>query len=588
MRLTARWATILLALPGSFWACKEPGEEERLHLLFEREWEGRLAENPLLATSAGRHDFDHLLPSVTAEDERKRAGLAMEFLEESAGIRQDVLSLSGRISLDIFRREQMERITAFQFGAHEIPINADSGFHISFARLPDRMPFDSTRAYENYIARLNAFPAYVDQHIDNMRTGLARGMTLPRVVLEGYDVTISTHAVAAPEDSVFFAPFATFPAAVPERDRARILAAGRESVMNGAVAGYRAFLEFMTNEYIPGARESIGASELPDGSAYYAYLVKHFTTLDVTPAEVHRIGLKEVERIREEMNAAIRETGFQGDFAAFLQFLRSDPRFYAKTPEELLQRASFIAKRMDAKLPSLFHTLPRQPYGVARVPDHLAPKYTGGRYVGAPKDGTRPGYYWVNTYNLSSRPLYTLEALTLHEAVPGHHIQNALADELEGLPEFRKHAYFGAFGEGWGLYSERLGLEAGFYTDPYSNFGRLSYEMWRACRLVVDTGIHSMGWTRQQAMDYMAERTALSLHEIRTETDRYIAWPGQALTYKMGELKFLELRRKAESALGGKFDIREFHDLILSNGEVPLPVLEELVDQYIESASERA
>jgi uncharacterized protein (DUF885 family) len=298
---------------------------------------------------------------------------------------------------------------------------------------------------------------------------------------------------------------------------------------------------------------------------------------------VHQIGLGETERIRREMDEVVRKLGFQGSFAEFLEFLRTDPRFYAKTPEEFLKQATWIAKRMDGKLPSLFGRLPRQPYGVEPVPDDLAPKYTGGRYVGAPLDGTRAGTYWVNTYALESRPLYTLESLTLHEAVPGHHLQGALTKELEGLPAFRRYSYVNAFGEGWGLYSERLGIEAGFYKDPYSDFGRLSYEMWRACRLVVDTGLHAMGWTRQRATSYMAERTALSRHEITTEVDRYISWPGQALAYKMGELKIRELRARAEKVLGTRFDVRAFHDAVLANGSVPLDVLERQIDEFIAS-----
>jgi uncharacterized protein (DUF885 family) len=358
-------------------------------------------------------------------------------------------------------------------------------------------------------------------------------------------------------------------------------AAGREAIAGAVVPAYRALLEFFTKEYLPGARATIGASELPDGRRYYAWLVRRYTTLDVTPEDVHAIGEREVSRIRGEMDGVIRDVAFQGRFADFLELLRTDPRFYAKTPEELLEKASRIAKRIDGALPSLFKRLPRQPYGVEPVPPDLAPKYTGGRYVGAPLDGTRAGTYWVNTYALETRPLYTLEALTLHEAVPGHHLQIALAKELEGLPAFRRYGYVNAFGEGWGLYSEHLGLEAGFYTDPYSNFGRLTYEMWRACRLVVDTGIHAMGWTRPQAIDYMAANTALSLHEITTEVDRYISWPGQALAYKMGELKIRELRAKAEEALGSRFDVRAFHDAVLANGSVPLGVLEEQIDAFI-------
>jgi uncharacterized protein (DUF885 family) len=335
---------------------------------------------------------------------------------------------------------------------------------------------------------------------------------------------------------------------------------------------------------MPNARESLGASELPDGDEYYRAQIRHFTTLDLTAEEIHQTGLEEVARIRGEMEAIIAEVGFDGTFAEFLDFLRTDPRFYPKTAEELLKEAAFIAKTMDGKLPALFGTLPRLPYTVEPVPDDIAPKYTAGRYVGPPQGSTQPGRYWVNTYALDTRPLYNLEALSLHEAVPGHHLQGALNRELGELPEFRRFSYLSAFGEGWGLYSEWLGLEAGFYQDPYSDFGRLTYEMWRACRLVVDTGVHAKGWTRQQVLDYMAEHTALPLHEITTETDRYISWPGQALAYKLGEIEIRRLRRKAEEDLGTDFDVRAFHDAVLRNGSVPLPVLADSVEAYIAEA----
>ena len=344
---------------------------------------------------------------------------------------------------------------------------------------------------------------------------------------------------------------------------------------------YREFLAFMVGEYMPKARATVGVSELSGGKEFYASRVRHFTTLDKTPEEIHTLGLEEVRRIRGEMETVIRQSGITGSFDEFLKFLRTDPRFYAKTPEELLRHAAWIAKEIDGKLPSLFGRLPRQPYGVEPVPAEIAPKYTGGRYVPASLDGKRAGTYWVNTYALESRPLYVLESLTLHEAVPGHHLQMALAKEMADLPSFRRYLYIDAFGEGWGLYSERLGLEMGLYADPYSNFGRLTYEMWRACRLVVDTGLHAKGWTRQQAIDYLASNTALSLHECTTETDRYIAWPAQALAYKMGELKIRELRKKAEKSLGPRFDVRAFHDRLLSGGTVTLPILEARIDSFL-------
>ena len=572
---------VAVVAAGSTPAAEPAGASAAFRQLLDEDWEARLRENPRLATETGDHRYDDRLPSVAPADLEKAAARRRAVLSRLQAIPRASLETGDRISYDMLAVELRDDVADYEMGQWRLPINADSGFHTAFASLPRDTTFTSTRDYESYIARLRAFPAHVAQQVANMREGLRTGFTLPRVVLDGYDVTVRTHIVDDPEKSVFYAPFRAFPPGVPEGERARLIAAGRAAVLEGAVAGYRAFLDFMTVEYLPKTRTTIAAADLPRGREYYAYRVRHFTTLDVTPEEVHQIGLREVARIHSEMEDVIRQAGFQGDFAAFLQFLRTDPRFYARTPEELLKQASFIAKRMDGKLPSLFGRLPRLPYGVEPVPAHLAPKYTGGRYVEAPVGGTRAGTYWVNTYALESRPLYVLEALTLHEAVPGHHLQIALQQEMQGVPHFRRAAMVGAFVEGWGLYSERLGLEAGFYQDPYSNFGRLTYEMWRACRLVVDTGMHALGWSRQKAMDFMAANTALSLHEVRTETDRYISWPGQALAYKMGELKIRELRAKAEAELGPKFDVRAFHDAVLANGPVPLPVLEEQIRDFI-------
>jgi uncharacterized protein (DUF885 family) len=560
----------------------EIDERSRLDALFEREWEARLSGDPLLATYVGDHRFDDRLPSVAVEDLSRRADSDREFLAELQRIDLSRLDREDRINALIFERQLRNRIAEFEFGAYEIPLNADSGFHTGFARLPNEMPFVTVENYDNYIARLNAFPTYVAQQIANMRAGLERGFTLPRVVLQGIEVGFATHIVGAAEESVFNAPFEQFPKTVVDFERARLRDAGHAAILDSIVPGYRTLLTFMTDEYVPGSRPSLGASALPRGREYYEQRVKHFTTLELTPEEIHQIGLREVVRIRGEMLQVIEQVGFEGSFEEFLEFLRTDPRFYARTPDELLERASYIAKKMDGKLPSLFKTLPRLPYGVAPVPEHLAPKYTAGRYVSPAMGSREPGYYWVNTYRLDMRPLYALEALTLHEAVPGHHLQGSLATEQDDQPPFRRFDYISAFGEGWGLYSEWLGLEAGFYVDPYSEFGRLTYEMWRACRLVVDTGLHAMDWKREQVIDYLARNTALSLHEIRTETERYISWPGQALAYKIGELEIKRLRRDAENSLGEKFDVREFHDVVLLNGSVPLPVLAEEVATYIE------
>jgi uncharacterized protein (DUF885 family) len=558
-------------------------EVVRLHALFDRTWETNIKESPMFATSVGRHKYDDRLGSSTMADLERRNAQEKATLAELKAIDRSKLPPEEMVNYDIFEQQIENGIASFELGDYQMPFNADSGFHSGFARLAQNMPMATTKDYENYISRLNQWPRHVREEIALMRIGIARGMTVARATLDGYDSTITAHIVDDPEKSVFWKPFAKFPSTVPEGDRERLRQAGRKAVMEGAVVGYTEFLDFFHNEYLPHARTTLGASELPNGRAYYAQQIREYTTLDLTPEQIHKIGLSEVERISGEMNAVMKEVGFKGDFPAFLVFLRTDPRFYAKTPEELLMRASRIAKRIDGKLPSLFKTLPRLPYTVEPVPADIAPKYTSGRYVGAPEGSTQPGIYWVNTYMLESRPLYNLEALTLHEAVPGHHLQISLSRELTGLPNFRRFSYISAFGEGWGLYCEWLGLEAGIYSDPYSNFGRLTYEMWRACRLVVDTGIHSMGWTRKQAIDYLASHTALPLHEVETEVDRYISWPGQALSYKLGELKIKELRKRAEGTLGTRFDLRAFHDVVLGSGAVPLKVLEANVDRWIET-----
>ena len=575
-------AIVLLAIvPFPATAATADEAAARLHDLFKREWELRLKEDPLFATSVGRHEYDDRLPSASFVDLERQAEESQAFLAELKAIDRSGLPAVDQVNYDIFKRQLENGIASFELGEYQMPFNADSGFHSGFSRLPEEVPLATVKDYQNYISRLRAWPRYVREQIGLMRMGLKAGMSVPRETLTGYDKTISAHVLDDPAKSVFWAPFEKFPSTVPQGERERLSREGRSAVTEGAIAGYREFLDFYRKEYQPQARVTLAASELPNGRAFYQQQIRQYTTLDLAPEEIHKIGLAEVDRISKEMNEVMRQVGFKGDFAAFLKFLRTDPRFYAKTPQELLERASFLAKKIDGMLPSEFGKLPRLPYTVRPVPADIAPKYTSGRYVGAPQGSTQPGIYWVNTYQLESRPFYNLNALTLHEAVPGHHLQIALSRELGDLPEFRRFSYISAFGEGWGLYSEWLGLEMGIYDDPYSNFGRLTYEMWRACRLVVDTGVHSMNWTRRQAIDYLATRTALPLHEVETEVDRYISWPGQALSYKLGELKIKELRRKAEKELGTSFDVRAFHDVVLGSGAVPLDVLGANVDRWI-------
>ena len=451
------------------------------------------------------------------------------------------------------------------------------------------MPAQSARDFDNYIARMRAVPRVIGEQTAVMREGLKRGITPPKVTMQGVEQTVEIQLVSDPTKSAFWSHLERIPASVPAAERERLRNEAQRVIRDEVIPAYRRFLGFLVDEYLPGCRTTLAASELPNGKAYYEFLIRQYTTLPGrTAGQIHQQGLDEMKKIRAEMEEVIRQVGFKGSFAEFLNFLRTDPRFYPKTAEELIKEASFIAKQMDGKLPGLLKTLPRKPYTVVPVPAHLAPKYTAGRAAGSPKDAPEPSYYWVNTYALDTRPLYNLEALTFHEAAPGHLIQGALAEEQESLPNFRRYSYISAYGEGWGLYSEWLGIEAGFYKDPYSNFGRLTYQAWRACRLVVDTGVHAMGWSRQQVLDYLAQNTALSLHEVETETDRYISWPGQALSYYTGYLKIRELRARAERELGPAFDRREFHDAVLLIGAVPLPVLEDRIARYIAEVQARS
>jgi uncharacterized protein (DUF885 family) len=555
-----------------------------LQVLVAEEWAARMRDDPLLATQSNVHDYDHLLPSVTPAAHEWQHQRDRRFEERLAHIDRAALGAEDKVNYDLFAFVLHHRIALAKFRAYRIPVTSDEGFHVEVMRMAAGVPMLRTRDFENYIARLHAVPAYFAQQEANLRQGLNEAFTLPVAVLPGIEAVIRGQQYASAEQTPFFEPFRHFPDTVAPADREILREAGRRAIEKDVMTAYRKLLDFFTNEYRQKARTTLGASGLPDGSAYYAALVKYFTNLDVTPEEVHRIGLGEVARIRGEMDEVVRQTGFSGTFADFLAFLRTDARFYAKTPRELLERASAIAKEIDGVLPAYFGKLPREPFSVKPVPDELAPNYTGGRYVPAPLGGTKSAEYWVNTYGLEKRPFYALTALTLHEAMPGHHLQGALARELTGVPPFRLDFYPHAFGEGWGLYAEKLGVEMNLYKTPYDHFGRLSYEMWRACRLVVDTGLHAQGWSRERALEYLAAHTALSTQEVRTEIDRYIAWPGQALAYKIGELRILELRSKAKRSLGQRFDIRSFHDAVLENGGVPLAMLERQIDAYIARA----
>jgi len=507
---------------------------------------------------------------------QQRLAIYRELME----ITSDNLSQQSQINLAVLSYNLKNKLDSYHNKEHYMPLTAESGFHVWIADIAQKIDFKTQQDYHDYLARLSALPTYFSQQITWMELGIKEGITQPKVVLEGFEQSIAAFIKEDVTQSDYYQPFTRMSNFITPREQANLQAEARKILAENVMPAYQGYFDFMVNQYQVKARDNIAATSLPNGKKYYQNRVEHYTTLMMTPEQVHQQGVAEVERIRKEMEEIIKQVNFNGSFSDFVQFLRSDAQFYASTPTELLKEAAFIAKKMDANLPALFKTLPRTPYGVIAVPENIAPKYTTGRYSGATRDD-QPGNYWVNTYRLDRRPLYVLTALTLHEAVPGHHLQISLAKEMTQVPKFRNRTYISAFGEGWGLYSEYLGIEAGMYDDPYHNFGRLTYEMWRACRLVVDTGMHHMGWSRQEAMNFLANNTALSLHNVKTEIDRYISWPGQALSYKIGELTIKSLRKKAEQTLGQTFDLRDFHDHVLKNGSMPLSMLEKVIEKYI-------
>jgi uncharacterized protein (DUF885 family) len=468
-----------------------------------------------------------------------------------------------------------------RFPAELLAIEQLDGPQLAFPQLMGVMPVRTVKDYENYIARLNAFPNYLAQIQALLEKGVQTGWTQPAGPLRSIPQQIAEQVSGEVEKSALYAPFTKFPDGIPSKDRERLAVAARKAIDTSVFPALAKLRDFMRDDYLPAGRAQIGASSLPDGKAWYEFAIRRYTTTTLSADRIHELGLSEVRRIRGEMQQVITDSGFKGSFAEFLSFLRTDPRFYYTKPEDLLTGYRDIAKRADERLPELFAELPRTPYGVQPFPDFEAPSQTTARYYPGAEDGSRAGLFMANLYKLDARPKYEMEALTLHEAVPGHHLQIARAQELKGLPAFRRNGNYTAYIEGWGLYAESLGSEMGFYTDPYSRFGQLTYEMWRACRLVVDTGMHAKAWSRQEAIDFMKENTAKTELDITVEIDRYIVWPGQALAYKLGELKLKELRARAIKALGEEFDVRRFHNAVLDNGALPLTVLEREIDRWI-------
>ncbi|WP_225035161.1 DUF885 domain-containing protein [Winogradskyella sp. SM1960] len=543
--------------------------------------------NPIIKTYETEREYD-FKPFESVENTIKyykaEALFAENLKKELEQISDDELSESEKISKELLAFVLQDKIDTNTYKTYLNTITNEYAFHLRLNRIGNTT-LNTKEQINNYLKRLDNLPQTVDYNISLMRAAIKEGMTQPRAVFNNYEVTYDKHIVSDVTTSEFYKPFLNLPESLPTTLRDSIINVAKTSVQKNAIDQYKKIKRFFEDEYFPNTRQELGVSSIPDGEAFYQNRINFFTTSNAyTADDIHKIGLNEVKRIRAEMQQIIDDLEFEGNFADFIEFLRTDEQFQPKTAKELMMFARDISKRIDAELPKYFKTLPRKPYGVIPVPEEIAPNYTAGRYASS-RSSTTAGFYWVNTYNLPSRTLYTIPALTAHEAVPGHHLQISLNNELpETIPKFRRNLYLSAYGEGWGLYSEYLVDEMNIYTTPYEKFGQLTYEMWRACRLVVDTGVHAKGWTRQQMIDYMSENTALSIHEVTTETDRYISWPGQAISYKIGELKIRALRQKAETELGTSFNIRDFHSIILEEGTVTLSILERRVNTYIENA----
>lgn len=545
--------------------------DHSLKALYEREWQWRQAQEAQVRDAEGEWVDDDHYPDVSPAAWAERLAYWEQALEELAAIPRDQLSDEERINAAVFEQIVTSLASNVRYRTYEAPLNSDTFFWGGLH--PQAWGFDDLAAYDRYVGRMRDLPRYFEQNIANMRAGLERGFTPPAITLTGRDASIETYTVSGQAN-----PFAIvldhFPPNMTRQERERISSQVLESIDDAIVPAYTELLRFMREEYLPNARTTLGAKDLPDGEAFYQAQIREYTTLDLTPQEIHERGLAEVARIRGEMEAILNEVEFEGSMAEFFEFLRTDPQFYAKTPDELMGVSAYVDKRMAAHLDKVLGFLPRQRHTISPVPDAIAPIYTAGR--------GGYGRCWMNTYDLPVRPLYTLPALTLHECSPGHSLQMAISREAPGeIPEFRAYNYFSGYGEGWGLYTEWLGGELGIYRTPYERFGQLTYEMWRAARLVIDTGVHQFGWSREQALAFLRDNAALSVHEVTTEIDRYISWPGQALAYKLGEMLIREKRAKAEETLGTGFDQRYFHDKILALRSVPLWVLEEELEAWI-------
>ena len=566
----------MLMLSGLFCASSTFANQasEQFTQLLDDHWQTANKEQIFFRKDPDAFRMNGKLPEMSANGRERRSKYNNKLLARIENIDVTKLSTAAQVTYRLFKYEREAEAKSYQFQDHLYPLTYYSGFHSYFAGAPANMSFLAEKDYSNYLVSLADYPRYNQEHIVDMKQAIALGHTHYCESFKGYEKSISKHLVNNVEDSVFYAPMKNMPKAISAAQQTKYRQQVKTLITDTVLPEYQAFYNFFTQEYMTNCRTTAGISSVKGGDDYYQYLIEYYTTTNLSADEIHQTGLDEVARIRKEMQQIIKEVGFKGEFKDFIQFLRTDEQFYTDSALDMLEKASYITRKMAAQLPKWFSVLPRQTFDIKSSPNG------GAYYVASDGSGTTSGTYFLETKNLASQPLYTLEALTFHEAEPGHHFQSAIAQEVE-MAEFRKTLYHAAYGEGWGLYSERLGKEIGFYQNPYSDFGRLTYEAWRACRLVVDTGIHAKGWTRQQAIDYLAENTALSMADVIGQIDRYISWPAQALSYKIGEIKIRQLRAKAEKALGKKFDIRAFHDQMLKNGSLPMALLEELTMDWV-------
>ena len=582
IQCAARAIVLLFLLCPAAFAQDSPANDaaKTLHELFAAEWDYQMEQHPTWASTLGDRRWNDRWSDISLEAIFKRHDHDIETLAKLTKIDRAALAPADQLNFDLFKRNYENEIEGFQYRWYLLPLNQLGGVH-TVNELADDLRFETVKDYEDWLARLRALPRRIDQTITLMRQGIKERIIHPKIILQRVPAQIDHQAVGDPKTSPLYKPFTKFSSSITEADQVRLAKAAQETIATAVVPAYRKLKEFIVSEYLPAARDQVGLWQFPNGAAMYAYSTRDNTTTDLTPQEIHEIGLKEVKRIRAEMQAIIDKLGFRGSFAEFAKFLRSDAKFYFKSETELIEAYRALSRRIDPMLVKMFRTLPRMPYGIEPVPANIAPDSPTGLYRGPAADGSRAGIINVNTFKPEIRPKYEMMALSLHEGVPGHHLQIALAMEQQGIPNFRRYGGYTAFIEGWGLYAESLGDEMGLYDDPYSKFGQLMYEIWRASRLVVDTGMHYLRWDRPKAIDFMVENTVKQELEVVAEIDRYIVWPGQALAYKIGQLKISELRAKAKQTLGDKFDIRDFHDELLKDGALPLDRLEAKMNAWV-------